>query len=98
MDHADGLAPANVEKVTPAFGQWQPIETADHMSKMAVLVWASGYYRPVFALYYVLEEDAHPFWWEVGGKDDPLQPQPTHWMPLPKAPDSDDRTVIPTSA
>lgn len=94
IDHADTCGPANVEKVTPAFGQWQPIETAPITKAEAVLVWNGRRVRVAFFCGVEEYDNEQPYWWAAGYHEAPLSPQPTHWMPLPNAPDSDDRTVI----
>lgn len=64
---------------------WVPIETADHGTPKSAEVWASpdmllfdGSWICVGS-YNVGEEE----WWDAAG---PLNPQPTHWQPLPPPP------------
>lgn len=109
MDHADTCGPAAVEKVNRAFGQWQPISTAPKDGTV-VLLGDTKFPDEVVAGYWGLASAAWgdgadtEFPWvmlESGNGINHLMSGhhgPTHWMPLPPAPQSDDRTDIPTSA
>lgn len=63
---------------------WQKIETADTDSMAYVILWSGQ-------LVTVGWRD-ETFWQEGlntnGMTDDPIIPPPTHWMPLPKPPES----------
>lgn len=76
-------------------GEWQPIETAP-MDGTAVLVYRED--AGVFTAHYV-EDDAHLsspmnppegdcYWFTTGGED-LTDDMPTHWMPLPDAPNGE---------
>jgi len=58
--------------------EWQPIETAPR-DKKAVLVYCPDI-KCIFCVY--LEDGL----WFIFGNRGILQPKPTHWMPLPEAP------------
>lgn len=63
--------------------EWKPIDSAPKDALTFVLVYRPGFY-PGTAYY---QDDARaykPGWYEVGVKR--LDPQPTHWMPLPAPP------------
>ncbi len=70
--HKDELAAARARLAVPA---WQPIETAPKDGSQ-VLVWDDG---AMFISWWNEEEHA---WIDNG----PVQPPPTHWMPLPPPP------------
>ena len=65
--------------------EWQPIETAPTNEGAAFLA-----FSPKWRAHVVLfVQDGH-LWMPVGpdGKMAPRDCAPTHWMPLPKSPDS----------
>lgn len=104
MDQADTAAPASVEKVTPAFGQWQPIETAPKDGTDVLLFapgrltcghWTTEAERRSFTGFCGGEcrcpeyEYIEPYWLSWDGGFTTEHP-PTHWQPMPTAPGSDD--------
>ena len=99
MDQGTRRAPDHLS-VTPALSMtWQTIETAPRDGSVIVATWKdtwkdSGNRLPhihIEAMYW--DEES---WWYAYDGDGPARP-PTHWMPLPTAPDveasevSDDR-------
>lgn len=74
--------------------EWQPIETAPKDGSV-ILVYRDD--QGVFTAHYV-EEDAHlsnamnppegDYYWFSTGGDDLTNEMPTHWMPLPPAPNT----------
>ena len=92
--------------VTPAECRgWQPIETVPKDGSVILIVDMTDRYPNVQAASWWPERD-NKFPWTLfegnNGRDglnalDARFP-PTHWMPLPKPPQNDDRTVIPTVA
>lgn len=59
---------------------WQPIETAPEMEAGDYLLLWNGYRMTVG---YCVDEDYG--WWE---HYESIQPQPTHWAPLPEPPEA----------
>lgn len=66
---------------------WQPIETHDG-GRGAVLVWCAERRNTYTAIWRDDEWRGDPGWFHFAGPADRLRETPTHWMPLPAAPDA----------
>jgi len=76
---ARAIAPLIAKQVMP---QWEPIETAPKNGDV-ILVYANG--RRIIAWWNYFQFDKHNNGWDFSGNG---FINPTHWMPLPPAPDA----------
>lgn len=84
---ADGSRAALSAPQQPSIGGWQPIETAPKDGSR-VLLYHSGFKHPFY------KRDLKARWWvdwwdERAWYQTAPDAQPTHWMPLPAAPNSE---------
>lgn len=72
----------------------QPIPTKDRLPEILeskesarVLIWSHGQWEIAWLM--DLEDGSEPMW--CCDNEQSVDPQPTHWMPLPDQPNSQDR-------